>query len=151
LKIEFIAAEPDAEIKKLLSWLDVPLQSLLADLGRRAWVYKIYLDNILIGLEVCRIDVNYWGDRELVILHIVKSPDYSGEKFHEVIEAGEIEMCKVLNCPIVRRHIDRAGMYRVLLKYNYWIDEIVLKRKVGKCQLVTPLKAAQLAKILLKQ
>lgn len=131
--IDFVLSQPDEEVKKLLAQIDdVPVESSLRDiLEGFALAYKIKSGNKTIGLEVCRVDVNHLNEREFVILRCVKAADYDlGVNFFDILDAGELELCRFWNCVIVRRHVDRAGMIKALEKYNYLVTEIVLKRRI---------------------
>ncbi|MFA5272068.1 MAG: hypothetical protein WC412_07020 [Candidatus Omnitrophota bacterium] len=133
--INFVLSQPDNEVKGLLEQInEVPVESSLRDITEGyAMAYKIKSGSRLLGLEVCRIDVSHWGKRELVILRCVKARDYDLKtNFFDVLDLGEIELCKVWDCEIVRRHIDRAGMLPALEKYGYLVTEIVLKRRIKK-------------------
>jgi hypothetical protein len=133
INFDFILSQPDNEVKDLLAQInDVPVESSLRDITQGfALAYKIKYDNRTIGLEVCRVDINHLNQREFVILRCVKAPGYDLEvNFFDILDAGELALCKIWNCEIVRRHVDRAGMIPALEKYGYYVTEVVLKRRV---------------------
>ena len=108
------------------------------------FVYKVYVGEILCGILVNRVDVNYQGNKEFVILHTVKVQDIKNLNFFEIINAGEKQVAEKFGCAWIRRHIDRPGMAPVLEKYGYEAVEVIYKRKVQECQV--PLKVPMLPK-----
>ena len=134
MEIVFVLSAPDAEVKELLSEIaDVPVESSLRDITEGyAFAYKIKAGNRIIGLEVCRIDVNHNGQREFVILRCVKAPGYDlAVNFFDILDAGELKVAPLWGCRIIRRHTERPGMNKVLTEqYGYKITETVLKRYI---------------------
>jgi hypothetical protein len=131
--IDFVLSQPDPEVRELLSRIDdVPVESSLRDIiNGFSFVYKIKAGDRTLGLEVCRIDISHLNEREFTILRCVKAQDYDlAINFWDILDAGEIELCKIWNCAIVRRHVDRAGMIPALESYGYQVTEVVLKRRV---------------------